>query len=1521
MDLLKRIIIKRALKIIWLIFVSISSVLFAGALVLQLPQIQTCIADKVVHTLSESLNGTITFEKIHFKPFTTLVLKNTLIIDKDPVLDPIDSTIAPTDTFFRAEYIIAKVSLEGLLDKESIKIDRVYVGNAQMNLVLEDYKGPRAGKDSFDNLSRIFRIEKSDQKRPINPKEIFHIKDVRIEDMGFALLNKSSDKTAYYGEINWNDLDIKDINLSASDLRFKDGVMYGTADQLSFREKTGFTAVEMSGDTRVGRGKTIIENLEIKDEWSDLHLPVFMMSYSGIKAFSDFIQLVKLDAEITESLLDFRTIVYFAPQLKGNRLRATVSGKMSGYVDDFTVSDIMIDSHAGGFKGRANGRITGIPEVRDMWIDARVDNMTFTTDGLGRFINEWSSSRDMDFSDIGKNMTFSAKAYAKGLLNSLNTRADIWSKDGDMNLVAQLDNIIDSSSPIGISGHISTTDLDIGKAIGSDSVGNATLGASLSAIMEDGISVKVDSLKIDKLGLMGYDYRDIQARGKYDGLTMNCTVISKDPNLNFIFQGGYAKSEKSHNTVYKINANIGHADLNAINIDKRGRSVVQLRTNANFTKTGKGDILGRVDIGDIMLENRKGRYEIGDIILTSHSADNKYTARLSSGFANGTYTGTASLSDFIKDLKGITINREIPSLSNDSSYVWNGNRYDIEFMCHNMQNILAFAAPGLYIENGTSLNAHIDTEGDLSAELNSRRLAFKRNYMKDLSLKVNNNDDALNGLVSCSEISAASIITKDNILQLHANNDHIGAGFSFDNHGTYSETKGEFIVNGKVSKEEESRIFDIRIMPSSLQYNSNEWNIQPSDIRIQGGSLFVDSFGAISGEQAISLHGRTSENPGDVISLSLERFDISVLNSLMNKDFGIKGAVTGAASLISPLSNKEFAAEILCDSSYVANVPLGVLKLNAEGDATAKTIGFHLENELQGKSSINVTGDFLPQKKAVNVSARLDSFGIGYAQPFLTDIFSEMNGSISGEINASGPLDMIRISSNGTRLDNSTLKIAYTGVPYIADGPFDIDETGVYFRNIDIRDRYDGKGVVTGSINYNHFKDITFDTHIDVDRIEAVNLSEKQGDMFYGRLFGSGDIAITGPVSSITMDINASTAKSGELHIPMSSSSTSTKGTNLLKFKELETFDEIDPYEIFVQKTASEESGQGDFLVRLRVNADQNTEAFVEIDKSTGNVLSGRGNGLISLEAGEDIFNINGDYTIDSGNYKFVAMGLVSRDFKIQQGSSINFGGDIMESSLDINAIYRTKASLSTLISDTTSVANRRNVDCGISIKDKLSNPQLSFSIEIPDLDPTIKSRVESALSTEDKVQKQFLSLIISNNFLPDEQSGIVNNTSALYSNVSEMMANQINNIFQKLDIPLDLGLKYQPNERGNDIFDVAVSTQLFNNRVVVNGNIGNKQYSSGNTQNEVVGDIDIEIKLDRSGSFRLNLFSHSADQYTNYLDNSQRNGVGVTYQTEFNTFRQFFKNIFSSRKKRQEARLAEDQARSGKEKTVIRIE
>jgi hypothetical protein len=199
------------------------------------------------------------------------------------------------------------------------------------------------------------------------------------------------------------------------------------------------------------------------------------------------------------------------------------------------------------------------------------------------------------------------------------------------------------------------------------------------------------------------------------------------------------------------------------------------------------------------------------------------------------------------------------------------------------------------------------------------------------------------------------------------------------------------------------------------------------------------------------------------------------------------------------------------------------------------------------------------------------------------------------------------------------------------------------------------------------------------------------------------------------------------------------------------------------------------------------------------------------------------------------------------------------------------------------------------------------------------RSRVESALSTDDKVQKQFMALLLTNNFLPDEQSGIVNNSNLLTSNVADLMANQLNNILQKLDIPLDLGLNYAESGSGTSIFDVALSTQLFNNRVIVNGSVGNRRHMSS-YNSDVVGDLDIEVKMDKTGQVRLNLFSHSADEYTNYLDNSQRNGVGVAYQKEFDTLRQFFRDLFSTKAQRQ-AREMEKAGREEEERVTIIVE
>ena len=67
-----------------------------------------------------------------------------------------------------------------------------------------------------------------------------------------------------------------------------------------------------------------------------------------------------------------------------------------------------------------------------------------------------------------------------------------------------------------------------------------------------------------------------------------------------------------------------------------------------------------------------------------------------------------------------------------------------------------------------------------------------------------------------------------------------------------------------------------------------------------------------------------------------------------------------------------------------------------------------------------------------------------------------------------------------------------------------------------------------------------------------------------------------------------------------------------------------------------------------------------------------------------------------------------------------------------------------------------------------------------------------------------------------------------------------------------------------------------------------------------------------------MNLFSHSADDYTAYLDNTQRSGVGIAYQREFNTFKEFFRNLFSGRRRReQKAATYENGVREMKRITI----
>lgn len=1487
-----------------------TALILTAVLAIQTPYVQTYLSEKAVAWMSDKTDGDIMFEKIHFKPFNALIIRNLSIIDKEPQMEGMD-------TLFKAGYVIARFSLSGLLlSDQGVYIKSAYISEAEMNLAVEEDRV---------NLTRIFHIVPKENP-PENDNHIFTIDRVEIEDMTFRMKNCKSDAYIHPGTygIDWSDMEVNSINLKARELDFTAGVMSGTLDILSFTEKSGYVCNAISGKARVGDGKTIVEDFRLSDPWSEIDLAKYAMYYDGgDDDFKDYINKIRMEGIINESRVDMKTISYFAPQLEKAGMKAVIKGKMTGPVRDMTYTDIIAETD-GGVKLRFDGRMTGLPDTDKTYLLFDFKELHTDIRGIEKTIEAWAPETKPDFGKFTENVDLDIRGKVSGSFNNMHLGLKIGMDSGFVRTDLALKNLLSSKKSIVVDGSLETEDFDIGGVLGSDFIRQCSMRTSLCADLGDkgeSPSVELDSLIVDRLKMNGYDYRNIAAAGTMSGSKFDGRIICNDPNLNFMIQGMFSLSAKTNNTAYKFYADLGYANLNALNFDKRGKSDVSFQAVANFNRIREGDIIGNVDIREIVLENDAGKHEIGKIAISSQSSDNLYRMNLNSGFADASFSGSAPITDFFRELSGITLKKELPALFRDSTATVGGNKYRMSFRSHNSIDLLAYLAPGLYVADSTALDLDIDRSGIFTATMTSPRIAFKQNFIKNLRFDFDNKNDVLGGELTGSNINAATLKLEENSLKLYANDNFVGIGYNYENSGDLIN-RGEFIATADISGNRSGKPdFHIEILPSRIFLNSAEWRFAHSSLDILGENLKINTFNVTNGDQRVALTGGLSVERQDTLRLQLERFDISVINSLFKNSPGIAGALTGEASYFHSNENRGLLLEFLCDSTRFAEKNLGTLEIGSKWNEDFRRFDITAGNLLDDKKTFDIYGSYTPALNSLDMALALKHFDISYVDPFAKSVFNGMSGHISGLFKAEGPVDALKLSSRNARIDDSMLSIAYTNVPYNATGTFHLDDDGIHFDDIGISDRYGNSGKITGAIYLNNFQDIVFDTQINVNEMECLNLSEQDNDVFYGNIFGTGIMNLTGSANNLKMDIDATTTGSGQIHIPLASSVTAVS-SDLLTFKEEEKYVYVDPYEEMMKKIDKKEASSANMTVKARINATPGVEAYLEVDKSTGNVLRGRGSGNIGLEiGGGGLFNIFGDYTINSGNYRFVAEGITYRDFVIQDGSSVKFTGDIMESILNIDAQYKTKASLSSLIADTSSVSTRRTIECGINISDKIKNPRLSFSINIPDIDPAVKSRVESALSTEDKVQKQFLSLIVFNSFLPDEQSGIVNNNNMLFSTVSEIMDNQLNSIFQKLDIPIDLALNYRPTDKGNDLFDVAVSTQFFNNRIVVNGNIGNRQYGASGGNSDVVGDLDIEIKLDKTGFFRLNLFSHSADQYTNYLDNSQRNGVGVAYQQEFNTIKEFFKNLFISKRKKEAMANEEAEKALRQERKRITIE
>ena len=1479
--------------------------LLAGLVFIQSPRVQTAAGRWAMGKLQDRLDADISFRMVSLRPFDALVLQDFLVRDRAPHMEGMDTVL-----YVRSLY--ASFSLKGLLSHSAVRVHSLLLDGGAVNVGME--KDTLAPSGSFTNIQRILGLSYPQGDSEMHWGDLLHAREVEIRNLAVRYASQTGaermlleGRSVYPGVMDWNNLHILVDQLKVRNVRLADDLIVATVERLSARDTdTGLHIQEASAkEVRVGKERMRIEDLLLQETESYFDLSLLQLSGS-LDDYGDFEQKIDMDIRVRPATtVAMHTVSHFSRGLDRNRFRGRLKGRVKGPVAGMTLENVAIQDLDNGVVVQTSGTITGLPEVPDTRLDLNVRELGFDMAGLGGFVNAWAPDTRLDLRSLARGERFHFDGKLGGLLDRLQVLGQVQSRLGGVSADVLVHNAVSDGQPIRLSGALQTRELHLGKLLGNNSLGALDMQTGLEASFPDneGLQVRIDSLHISRLHALDYDYSDISAVGTYREDSFDGRIIAADPNLNFLFQGLFNLSPRTRNATYRFFASLGYADLHALHLDPREQSKLSFLASSNFIRTERRDLLGEIRIGDLVLESETGVHELGDVAVRAHANDNLHRIRLQSSFMQASFLGDHSIGDFINDLKDLIIQRDLPALLENAPEPWQGGSYDLSFQFKDVQDLLAFLVPGAYVQSGTKGQVKIDKEGVVKASLESGRVALQDKYIKDFRFTFDNEGVSQQAEITGSTLSLSGARILGNHLILFADNNHVGLGYTFDN-GEEEETRAQLYLTGELSRDDGGLAVTAQAQPSNLYYKGNGWGLSSGDITYRGGRISINRLLAQHEDETLLVHGGYAPEGTDTLRFLMDRFDIGLMNTLSGDLPSLEGKATGQAVIVSPASPMPgILASITCDSTRVAGERLGKVELSSQWDEPNKRFNAYLRNQLDGRRTLDVEGWLNPSQNLLHAAANMDGMNLGYAAPYLTSVFSTFGGGLSGTVTVDGPLDRLQLASRDLRMQDALLTIDYTQSTYKANGPLELNSRGLFFRDVQLSDGEGGSGVLGGSVLFDNLKDLalSLDTHIRVQDLQVLNLPRGANPTLFGKLYATGQADITGPLKRILLDINASTARTGELHIPLSSGR-SDSSRELLTFTQPVIKEETDPYELMMAGTKKAQESSSNLDVRLRVRATPEIRAYIDVDDETSLNASGSGNIELETSSAKGDFSMGGQYDISEGSFHFSALNLVSRDFTIQEGSSIRFNGDIDNTDLNVNGLYVTKASLANLIADENAV-NRRTVNCGIHITGKLLNPEVDFSIEVPDLNPGTQAMVEGALNTDDKIQKQFIYLLIAGNFLPSEESGITQGGSdVLFSNVSSIMSGQLNNIFQKLDIPLDLGLNYQATQTGNNIFDVALSTQLFHNRVIVNGSVGNKQQYGSATANEMAGDIDIEIKLNRSGSQRLNLFSHSADDLTSSLDNSQRNGGGFTYQREFNSFRQFLRELFQPRSERQDA-------------------
>lgn len=1494
-------IIKKIAKLfsyILVIFTILPLLLFG---VFQIPSVQDYVINELTSRISSKVGIDINYSEARIIGVRRVKFENLFIGD------------SYNDTLIYSQKTVAVMPLlfDILFDKksENIVLRRLILEQADLKLRI----------DSAGDINLKFLIDYiKSNKDTLKEKKPVKIKSIEILDSRFVLKNDKNNKQTE--GINFNNLIFNEFNVHAKNMVIFADTVRMEVKLLSFKDRSNFDLDHLNCDLEICNRHMFFDNLKIRTPNSDMSADRVRLSFEKFSNFqpATLFEMVEFNMSFEESQLNTCDLGYFTQLFWKSNQFITFSGEFNGPLSNFKGNEFIIGWGNSSYI-TGNFDMDGLPDINQTFLVFNLKELKTNSNDITslKLPGNKSITIPKNFENL---KDFSYRGNFTGFFNDFVANGRLNTNLG--NITTDLMIVPDSVNRVLFSGRVNTDEFYIGKIFSrSGLLDDISMDAEIKGIYTKDIPLQaeVDGI-VNKITFKKYPYRNILVHGDISNKRFNGILHVNDPNLKLEFEGILDMGSEPRR--YNFKANVIDANLMALNIsDADANYHVSFLVKANVEGNTLDELNGEVTLLNSLFSKTDKQIQVYDLDLIIQNTEELNEIIMQSDILDANISGKYKLSALHRNITSY-LAQFVPALVQEKNIKAEQNeniQLNLNLDFKSTKPFFDFFFPDYYISPDSKLKAsYLPNEGGyLKFDIIVPELKVKKNRWLGFVCNLQSEDSVISAFIGSRVFDFNQRIELENFtMETSACDDNMKFSTRWLNWDS-TLYKGSVLGNVYIlSDDKGSKKYRVELDPSSITISDSVWYLNKCMFAFDSTGIEIENVQFVHDQQFITANGKLTDVPGDSLHFAFKDFNLANINFFTKqKDFEFGGTINGTGNMSGLKKNPLFFSALTIDDLIVNGESLGNCYINSVWNNRKQSLNvnaYALRGEL---TTMKFSGDYFPGEMGkMDFKISLNKLRTNIFNPFLTGIFSNMRGLATGNLQLTGIKGKPTLSGK-LILQKNAFTIDYLKTRYNFTTDIEISNNNFIFNNVELFDREGNSAVLNGMIRTEYLKNMSLNLSINTKNLLCLDTRETDNNQFYGIAYATGLIRINGEPASLRFDIEAETGENTRFFIPLNGESEVSEFNyiNFIRTDTSETASEKPETEYKVDLTGLQ--------MNFSLNVTPDAEVQIIFDPKMGDIIKANGSGEMKMSINTlGTFEMVGEYAIEKGEYLFTLQDVINKRLKIEKGSNLRWTGDPLNAQVNITAVYRTKASLTDLFgtSESESYQGRVTVDCRIYLTGLLMSPSVKYDLYLPYSEESTRNKVKSRINTEEAVSKQFLSLMVLNRFMPEQsliagqdESTSGSNMAGVNANASELLSNQLSNWLSQISNDFDIGVNYRP---GSEITDreveVALSTQLLNDRLSINGSVDMKTNATAKNTNKIVGDFDVDYKINKKGKLRLRAFNRSNDDLlTDYSPYTQ--GVGVFYMEEFNSFEdlmaRYWATLSRKKKKNQEEKKSDD--------------